>query len=74
MYVFATVNTSVQDSVGNLITIRENEAYDSEHPIVKLRPELFSKDPTRIIGTESRALPVEQATRAPGERRELRRG
>ncbi len=42
------------------------QTFDSKHPLVKGRPELFS-DVVADVGVQSR---VEQATAAPGEKRD----
>lgn len=53
---------------GQRIQLRENDPWDGNDPLVKARPELFSKQPIDIR-TSGRAAPrrVEQATKAPGE-------
>ena len=65
--------------VSSSVQLREGEAWYADDPLVKRRPDLFTDTP-RIVRTTlsrqqiaEREAPVEQATRAPGERRATRR-
>lgn len=52
---------------GEVITVREGEAWDARDPFVRRHPELFSGEPTARV---RRTRPyVEQATANPGELR-----
>lgn len=51
------------------VSLVEGDSYDSEHPLVRARPELFESEPANAKG----APKVERATRAPGEARGSRR-
>lgn len=53
---------------GMIIRLRRYEPWMRAHPLVKARPHLFIDDPA------APAIAVEQATRAPGEKRSVRRG
>lgn len=64
---------------GQSIAIRKGEAWNAQSPVVREHPDMFSSDPQRALGGELGAAsdverPVEQATRAPGERSGARRG
>ncbi|MCU1494802.1 MAG: hypothetical protein JWO62_2566 [Acidimicrobiaceae bacterium] len=65
--VYATTSCTARGHDGNLWQLHENEPWDSDDPLVRSRPELFSETPVRVMRT---AQPrVESATRAPGETR-----
>lgn len=53
---------------GIIIRLRRFEPWMRNHPLVRARPHLFTDDPALP------ARPVEQASRAPGEKRTVRRG
>ena len=55
------------------IIIRKGEAWDANDPIVKANPSLFTADPGKARTTVQREV-VEQKTKAPGERSQVRRG
>lgn len=66
--------------VTSSLQLHEGEAWIADDPIVQRRPDLFTDTPRIVRTTLSRAeiaareqAPVEQATRAPGERRATRR-
>jgi hypothetical protein len=69
--VYATVSTWVSPTV----FIHAGEIWVADDPVVKAHPECFTTDPTAYAkGTVERGeQPVEQATRAPGEKRVTRR-
>lgn len=69
--VVAIVNSMVASGGRQPTVIRKGEAWDADSPVVKAHPDLFSTDPSRARGTERR--PVEQSTRAPGEKSRARR-
>jgi len=60
--------------------IHQGEHWPADDPVVKVMPEAFSPDPRYGVqwsGTPPPELadpPVEQATAAPGEKRNVRRG
>ena len=58
------------------IIIRKGEAWDADDPIVKANPSLFSADSGKARTTVPRTAEqvVEQKTKAPGERSQVRRG
>lgn len=73
----AASRPSVRYAVADLVTVYEGqkvvlergEAWWSDDPFVKLRPDLFSDEPTKVRGQR----PVEQATKNPGQKRAARR-
>ena len=67
MRVFSTKEHPLPDPNGYRITA--GIAYESDHPLVKARPGLFSADPLAVV-TESG---VERATSRPGGKRNTRR-
>lgn len=65
--------TVVHDGVA--VSIRKGEAWDAASPIVAAHRDLFTTDPAKARGAARPAgRPVEQATRAPGEKSRARRG
>lgn len=65
-------------SSGQLITIRKGEHWSTQDRVVRERPDLFSADPRYGLAfstppPEMADPPVESATAAPGERRQVRR-
>lgn len=75
-YVFARRTTLV--FAPTRCNVIEGQAWHASHPIVASHPDLFSDEPLEILprGWEPPAEPepkVEQATKAPGEKRNTRR-
>jgi hypothetical protein len=68
--VYALDTATVAMPSGEQITIRKGEPYPEDHPVVVRCPGFFSDD--TVYGMHARD--VEQATAAPGERRNVRRG
>lgn len=69
-YVFCTSGGFV--SAGTFdIQLVPGRAYDANDPVVRKYPHMFSDTPTVY---DHRGNIVEQATAAPGERRQVRRG
>lgn len=68
MLVIAVADAVVRDAHGVPISLRQGEAWDASDPLVKLHPKMFSSDEGGARRT------VEQATAAPGEKRNVRRG
>lgn len=56
--------STINPETGLVVRLRKGQAFAADHPLVRLRPGLF-------VPME---LPVEQATRQPGEKRTVRRG
>ncbi len=81
--VYAVANATVQHPDGGMtIPVRKGQHWPAEDPIVAAHPDLFSADPrwgmqyTREpagYGDPPYEAPVEQATREPGEKRNVRR-
>ena len=72
--VVALTNATVA-GVSRPVVIRKGEAWDADDPIVTANPSLFTADPGKARTTVQRAPEVvEQSTRAPGERSQVRRG
>lgn len=63
--VYANTNTRVGHN-GRRFTLTIDQPWDANDPLVKRFPALFSKQPTTVATS---APVVEQATRAPGEKR-----
>ncbi len=69
---------AVRYAVADLVTVYEGmkvvlqrgEAWYADDPFVQQRPDLFSDEPTRVMGRR----PVEKATKNPGQKRTTRRG
>ena len=62
-------------ATGLIVRISEGEPWAAGDPFVKARPDLFGAQPERIRRTVPAAPPViEQASKAPGEKRTTKRG
>lgn len=72
--VFAVADCGTATSDGLEVTLREGDVWAADDPLVLLRPQLFSDDPPGPRYPRRTAPAVEQATRAPGERRGEKRG
>ena len=53
---------------GNRVVVHRDEPWNADDPVVVARPDLFTPAPSKVQST------VEQATKAPGEKRNTRRG
>lgn len=81
--VFATDTVRLVDESGGPVVVGKGTHWPADDPVVLSHPDLFSSDPrwglfyTRepagYRDEDSDESPVEQATRAPGERRPTRR-
>lgn len=62
---------------GQRVPIRPGEPWDGDDPLVKAHPEMFADGPSSVRTTRDPSgvtdVPVEQAARAPGEKRTTRR-
>lgn len=63
------MSTKAHPLEGGPYRTRRGQAFASDHPLVKARPEMFSDAPANVVGAE-----VERATSRPGEKRNTRRG
>jgi len=77
--VFAVATQAVPDpSTGARGMVHKGTHWSADDPVVKTNPELFSDDPrwglNYSVEPEGYDAPVEQATAAPGEKRNTRRG
>lgn len=82
--VFATTSATVSAGPGNHISVLAGEHWPASDPVVKAHPGLFTDDPRHGLrisvpleeATDAgkQEAPVEQATKAPGEKRPTRRG
>jgi hypothetical protein len=75
--VYATTTTQVTTPDGGRYDVRATEYWWAGDPVVKAAPPgLFTRDPVGMKSTVQPPPdpPVEQATAAPGERRNVRRG
>lgn len=71
MYVFANSTASVAWG-GGVVRLHLGDPWPADDPFVKARPEFFASDPPSATVRRTSA-PIEQATAAPGERRNTRR-
>lgn len=72
--VFAASTLSTADpTTGFLITLVEGEVWAADDPLVVLRPDFFTDSPPKIRRTAPAVAPIEAATKAPGERRNVKR-
>ncbi len=77
--VYAVDNRMVTDpKTGVQGRVQGGSHWPADDPVVKANPDLFSPDPRYglafSVEPEGWDAPVEQVTRAPGERRTTRRG
>ena len=68
--VYAVETATVALTTGDTFTIHRGQKYSTDLQVYREQPNWFSDDP--LTGMED--APVEQATAAPGERRNARRG
>jgi len=66
--VYAKETAAVAMPTGDVVAIRRGDRYDADAPVVLRCPGFFTTDAR--VGLDD----VEQATAAPGERRNVRRG
>jgi hypothetical protein len=74
VYAADTANIMMPD--GSMVLIREGQPWSPNDPVVQFKPMLFRRDPEAqaptSIGADGQPV-VEQATAAPGEKRNTRR-
>jgi hypothetical protein len=68
--VYAVETATVALTTGDMFTVHRGQKYSDSLQVVREQPGFFSDDPA--TGMED--APVEQATNAPGEKRNARRG
>jgi len=76
--VFARTSAQVETPDGGRHTVHAGQHWPASDPVVLAKPDLFSADPRYGVHystppAEMAEPPVEQATAAPGERRNVRR-
>ncbi len=75
--VYATATKRVQLSSGVWSVVPKGSHWPADDPVVTAHPDLFSPDPrwgmSYSVEPDGYDAPVEQATAAPGERRQTRR-
>lgn len=74
--VYATQTCSVAMPHGGQKYVQEGSHWPADDPLVTAHPDLFSTDPAPGLMFTRQPVPepvVEQATAAPGERRQVRR-
>ena len=71
-YALSTLSTA-NHANGVLIHMTEGEVWAADDPFVLARPDLFSDSPPVIRRTAPAPAPIEAATKAPGERRGVKR-
>jgi hypothetical protein len=73
MYVFATTTASLREPGTNQrVSIHRGSAWHADCPLVRAHRSMFSDTPPDVFPRDWE--PVEQATAAPGEKRNTRRG
>jgi hypothetical protein len=75
--VYPTANAVVAMPGGEQIHVPYGTHWSAKDPVVLAHPDLFSDDPRHgLYGQppDGADAPVEQATAAPGEKRQVRRG
>jgi hypothetical protein len=73
MSIVVALNDGTVAGASRPVVIRKGEAWAADDPIVKANPSLFTADPGKARTTVPREV-VEQKTKAPGERSQVRRG
>lgn len=63
-----------EPGTGAQVTPDPRRPYRSDDPLVVAYPDMFAADTDLAAEEQAAERPVEQATRAPGERRPTRRG
>ena len=72
--VFAAATLSTANPAdGVIIAIVEGEVWAADDPFVRARPDLFT-DVAPVVRRTAAPAVIEQATKAPGERRSVKRG
>jgi hypothetical protein len=76
--VYAVDTRVIPLDTGGIITVRYGQHWPADDPFVRSHPELFSMDPRYGMEYTQEPAgykdpPVEQATAAPGEKRNVRR-
>jgi hypothetical protein len=79
MEVVYAVETAMVPTGAGMTRVGKGEHWPADDPVVRAMPSLFSTDPRWGLKYSSEPAgwddpPVEQATAAPGERRNVRRG
>ena len=74
--VYAVDTAQIMMPDESLVLIRKGEPWPADSPVVRFKPALFTTEADRPAPTSigPDGTPVEQATAAPGERRNARRG
>jgi hypothetical protein len=73
--VFALVTCSTTNpNTGLIVRVSEGEPWAANDPFVKARSDLFGAQPEKIRRTVPMVPIVEQASKAPGEKRTTKRG
>lgn len=73
--VFALATLATTDpATGLIVRTVEGEPWAAQDPFVKARPDLFGDQPERIRRTVAFVPIIEQASKAPGEKRTTKRG
>lgn len=73
VYAVDTVNIMMPDE--SMVLIHKGEPWSTDSPVVRFKPQLFTTEAERPAPTSigPDGMPVEQATAAPGEKRNVRR-
>ena len=73
MFKFANASCAVRWK-GSVVRLNKGDAWSSDDPFVKDRPDFFDDSPTMVHATRGAEQPIEQTTARPGEKRNARRG
>lgn len=72
--VYANASCSITNEHGEIYRLVRGEPWDADDPLVKQRSTFFSKNPVQARTSVNRGfVEVEQATSAPGEKRNVKR-
>jgi hypothetical protein len=73
VYAVDTANIMMPDE--SMVLIQKGEPWSTDAEVVRFKPQLFTTEPDQPAPTSigPGGIPVEQATAAPGEKRNVRR-
>ena len=71
-FVYVAVSCATGTEDGSPVNLREGDVWAADDPIVRFHPDLFSAEPPAPSFPRRTVAVVEQATAAPGEKRNTR--